>query len=140
MSVRKSPPPSTTGGALTKRARVDDDDADNQDGQSNTMTMTVASSGGPGAKGAMVRSVVRTSGLQAPIVSLGGAHRVSREGFGRCRAWSISRCMAGTRQRDKLHVTISSRNHVLLSIIFFSLLRRNRARSLRASLIPVEKE
>ena len=93
MSVRKSPPPSTSGGALTKRARVDDDDADNQDGQSNTMTMTVASSGGPGAKGAMVRSVVRTSGLQAPIVSLGGAHRVSGcGGFveGPHCVWSVS--------------------------------------------------
>ena len=40
--------------------------------------MTVASSGAAGGKGALVRSVKRTSGLAAPIVSLGGAHRVSR--------------------------------------------------------------
>ena len=76
MSVRKSPPPPTSQqGALTKRARVDDDDQD--DGNDGGMTMTVASSGVAGGKGALVRSVKRTSGLAAPIVSLGGAHRVS---------------------------------------------------------------
>ena len=79
MSVRKSPPPPTSQqGALTKRARVDDDDQDNDDGG---MTMTVASSGVAGGKGALIRSVKRTSGLAAPIVSLGGAHRVSPVGL-----------------------------------------------------------
>jgi Prp8 binding protein len=76
MSVRKSPPPPISQqGALTKRARVDDDDQ--EDGNDGGMTMTVASSGVAGGKGALVRSVKRTSGLAAPIVSLGGAHRVS---------------------------------------------------------------
>ncbi|OWZ61594.1 hypothetical protein AYX15_06212 [Cryptococcus neoformans] len=53
MSVRKSPPITTgSGSALAKRARVDDDNDD------HTISMTVAS----------------TSGLEAPIVSLSGAH------------------------------------------------------------------
>lgn len=77
MSVRKSPPPPTSQqGALTKRARVDDDDQE-EDGNDGGMTMTVALSGVAGGKDALVRSVKRTSGLAAPIVSLGGAHRVS---------------------------------------------------------------
>ncbi|WWC90343.1 uncharacterized protein L201_005276 [Kwoniella dendrophila CBS 6074] len=69
MSVRKSPPPSGPGSAIIKRARVDDEDVDN-----NTMTMTVASSGEGQRKNALIRSVKRTSGLEAPIVSLSGAH------------------------------------------------------------------
>lgn len=40
--------------------------------------MTIASSGAGTTKNALVRTVQRTSGLAAPIVSLGGAHRVSR--------------------------------------------------------------
>jgi Prp8 binding protein len=60
--------------ALTKRARVDDDEAD---ADPSMMLMTVASSGEGQRKSALVRSVKRTSGLEAPIVSLAGAHGVS---------------------------------------------------------------
>ncbi|WVW85216.1 hypothetical protein I302_107254 [Kwoniella bestiolae CBS 10118] len=70
MSVRKSPPPSGPGSAIIKRARVEDEDDENN----NTMTMTVASSGEGQRKNALIRSVKRTSGLEAPIVSLTGAH------------------------------------------------------------------
>ncbi|KAK8854476.1 hypothetical protein IAR55_003214 [Kwoniella newhampshirensis] len=72
MSVRKSPPPTGPGLALAKRARVDNDD-DMEDG-GNVTTMTVASSGEGQRKNALIRSVKRTSGLEAPIVSLSGAH------------------------------------------------------------------
>ena len=41
------------------------------------MTLTVASSGEGQRKNALIRSVKRTSGLEAPIVSLSGAHGVS---------------------------------------------------------------
>ena len=41
------------------------------------MTLTVASSGEGQRKNALVRTIKRTSGLEAPIVSLGGAHGVS---------------------------------------------------------------
>ncbi|BEJ17416.1 hypothetical protein CspHIS471_0608170 [Cutaneotrichosporon sp. HIS471] len=68
MSVRKSPPPSGPGMAVAKRARVEDDD------EENTMTLTVASSGEGQRKNALVRTIKRTSGLEAPIVSLAGAH------------------------------------------------------------------
>lgn len=73
MSIRKSPPPSGPGSALTKRARVEDDESD-----PSMSLMTVASSGEGQRKNALVRSVKRTSGLQAPIVSLAGAHGVSQ--------------------------------------------------------------
>ncbi|GFZ52136.1 hypothetical protein JCM24511_09909 [Saitozyma sp. JCM 24511] len=69
MSVRKSPPPAGPGFALTKRARVEDEDE-----EGNTMVMTVASSGEGQRKNALVRTVKRTSGLESPIVSLTGAH------------------------------------------------------------------
>jgi hypothetical protein len=72
MSVRKSPPPAGPGFALTKRARVEDEDE-----EGNTMVMTVASSGEGQRKNALVRTVKRTSGLESPIVSLTGAHGVS---------------------------------------------------------------
>lgn len=71
MSVRKSPPPAGPGMAVSKRARVEDDD------ESNTMTLTVASSGEGQRKNALVRTIKRTSGLEAPIVALSGAHGVS---------------------------------------------------------------
>ncbi len=48
------------------------------DEDDGTLTMTIAGSGISGDKGALVRNIKRTSGLQAPIVSLGGAHSVSR--------------------------------------------------------------
>ncbi|ORY32174.1 WD40-repeat-containing domain protein [Naematelia encephala] len=70
MSVRKSPPPAGPGYALTKRARVDDEDAEDP----NSMTLTVASSGEGQRKNALIRTIKRTSGLEAPIVSLTGAH------------------------------------------------------------------
>jgi len=41
------------------------------------MTLTVASSGEGQRKNALIRSVKRTSGLEAPIVALSGAHGVS---------------------------------------------------------------
>jgi Prp8 binding protein len=62
MSVRKSPPPPGPGVALTKRARVEDEEDD--------------SSGEGQRKNAMIRTIQRTSGLEAPIVALGGAHGV----------------------------------------------------------------
>ena len=71
MSVRKSPPPPGPGVALTKRARVEDEEDD-----SRNMTLTVASSGEGQRKNALVRTIQRTSGLEAPIVALGGAHGV----------------------------------------------------------------
>jgi Prp8 binding protein len=57
---------------LTKRARVDDEEDD-----SRNMTLTVASSGEGQRKNALIRTIQRTSGLEAPIVALGGAHGVS---------------------------------------------------------------
>lgn len=71
MSVRKSPPPAGQGYALAKRARVDDED------DPTSQTLTVASSGEGQRKNALVRTIKRTSGLEAPIVSLSGAHGVS---------------------------------------------------------------
>ena len=58
--------------ALTKRARVDDDEED-----PTSQTLTVASSGEGQRKNALIRTIKRTSGLEAPIVSLTGAHGVS---------------------------------------------------------------
>lgn len=54
--------------ALSKRARVEDE------ADENTMVMTVASSGEGQRKNALIRSVKRTSSLEAPIVSLSAAH------------------------------------------------------------------
>ncbi|KIR54635.1 Prp8 binding protein [Cryptococcus gattii Ru294] len=68
MSVRKSPPTAGPGMALAKRARVEDE------ADENTMVMTVASSGEGQRKNALIRSVKRTSSLEAPIVSLSAAH------------------------------------------------------------------
>jgi Prp8 binding protein len=59
------------GTAVAKRARVEDDV------EENTMTLTVAASGEGQRKNALVRTIKRTSGLEAPIVSLAGAHGVS---------------------------------------------------------------
>lgn len=56
---------------MTKRARVEDEEDD-----SRNMTLTVASSGEGQRKNAMIRTIQRTSGLEAPIVALGGAHGV----------------------------------------------------------------
>lgn len=70
MSVRKSPPTAGPGMALSKRARVEDE------ADENTMVMTVASSGEGQRKNALIRSVKRTSSLEAPIVSLSAAHGV----------------------------------------------------------------
>lgn len=62
--------PATLGGsshssALVKRARQDDSDG--------TMQVAISSNGQANSKG-LIRSVKRTSSLQAPIVSLSGAH------------------------------------------------------------------
>lgn len=73
MSVRKSAPGTST--AMLKRARVDDD----EEADPSMTTMTISSSGGQGVgKNALVKTVKRTSGLSAPIVSLAGAHQVSK--------------------------------------------------------------
>jgi hypothetical protein len=76
MSVRKSPPPGP-GLAVQKRARVDDEEDESM------QTLTVSASNAEG-KGALVRSIKRTSGLENPIMSLGGAHSVRRS----CSAWT----------------------------------------------------
>jgi Prp8 binding protein len=57
--------------ALLKRARVDDEHDD------RAQAMTVTSSGDGRKKSALIRTVQRTSALEAPIVSLAGAHQVS---------------------------------------------------------------
>ena len=59
-----SPPPS---GALIKRARAEEQPK-NQ--------IAISSAGDDRSKG-LIRTVKRTSGLEAPIVSLSGAHSVS---------------------------------------------------------------
>lgn len=71
--IRKSPPPGPgASSALTKRSRVEDDVDD-----ANTLTVAIGSSGsGKADKGALIRTVKRTSGLEAPIVALTGAHSV----------------------------------------------------------------
>lgn len=55
----------TGSSALVKRARQDDGD--------ERMQMTISANGRPNDKG-LIRSVKRTSSLQAPIVALSGAH------------------------------------------------------------------
>jgi hypothetical protein len=76
MSVRKSAQGIST--AMLKRARVDDED----EADPSMTTMTISSSGGQGVgKNALVKTVKRTSGLSAPIVSLAGAHQVSKSRF-----------------------------------------------------------
>ena len=70
MSVRKA---QTTGLAVAKRARVEDE---GEDHDPSITTLTVASSGEGQRKNALVRTIKRTSGLEAPIVSLAGAHGV----------------------------------------------------------------
>lgn len=72
--IRKSPPPSGPGAssALTKRSRIEDDDD-----MANTMTVAIGSTGsGKPDSGALIRTIKRTSGLEAPIVALTGAHGV----------------------------------------------------------------
>ena len=49
------------------------------------MTLTVASSGEGQRKNALIRTVKRTSGLDAPIVALSGAHGVSDSN----RVWKL---------------------------------------------------
>lgn len=73
--IRKSPPPSGPGAssALTKRSRIEDED----DSSANTLTVAIGSSGsGKADQGALIRTIKRTSGLEAPIVALTGAHGV----------------------------------------------------------------
>lgn len=68
--IRKNDSSST---ALSKRARVEDED----DGSSHlTVAIGSTSSGGKPEAGALMRTVKRTSGLEAPIVALSGAHGV----------------------------------------------------------------
>jgi Prp8 binding protein len=71
--IRKEPPPSGT--SVAKRSRMDEDDS-----SSRTTTVAIGSTsvGGKPEAGAVLRQIKRTSGLEAPIVSLAGAHGVSR--------------------------------------------------------------
>lgn len=67
--IRKNDSSST---ALSKRARVEDE----PEGPTMTVAIGSTSSGGKPEAGALIRTVKRTSGLEAPIVSLSGAHGV----------------------------------------------------------------
>ena len=58
-----------------KRARVDDED--DLEGPASKQ-IAIASANGGKSKG-LVRSIKRTSGLQAPIISLTGAHGVRNQ-------------------------------------------------------------
>lgn len=70
MSKRPVSPPG--GGALIKRAKSSADGS----GASTTREIAISSNNDPRNK-SLIRSVQRTSGLDAPIVSLAGAHSVS---------------------------------------------------------------
>lgn len=73
MSKRSASPPSassSSGGALIKRAKS------SNDGPSTSREIAISSNNDPRNK-ALIRSVQRTSGLDAPIISLAGAHAVS---------------------------------------------------------------
>ena len=65
MSKREASPPPE--GILIKRAR----------GSTPPETQIAISSAGDDSKKGLIRTVKRTSGLEAPIVSLAGAHSVS---------------------------------------------------------------
>jgi Prp8 binding protein len=66
MSKREGSPPAAPEGVLIKRARP----------ETPPSNQIAISSGDDGKKG-LIRTVKRTSGLEAPIVSLTGAHTVS---------------------------------------------------------------
>lgn len=69
---RKAPSPPPSSAALIKRAR----------GETPPPTTQIAiSTGASDREKALVRNVQRTSGLDAPIVSLAGAHLVSAAEF-----------------------------------------------------------
>ncbi|CDZ97106.1 U5 snRNP-specific protein-like factor and related proteins [Phaffia rhodozyma] len=69
--IRKTHPPSGSSTALSKRSRVEDE----EDEDPSNFTVAIGSTGsGKTDKGALIRTVKRTSGLEAPIVSLSGAH------------------------------------------------------------------
>ena len=70
MAKRSAP---QEGGTLIKRARSSEPEANNQ------QQLAISSSNDERQK-ALVRSVKRTSNLEAPIVSLAGAHAVSFPG------------------------------------------------------------
>ncbi|KAG9078080.1 hypothetical protein FS749_009963, partial [Ceratobasidium sp. UAMH 11750] len=61
---RKAPSPPPSGVALVKRAR----------GETPPTNQIAISAGASDREKALVRTVQRTSGLDAPIVSLAGAH------------------------------------------------------------------
>lgn len=69
-SASPSPTSSSSGGALIKRAKS------SSDGPSTSREIAISSNNDPRNK-ALIRSVQRTSGLDAPIISLAGAHAVS---------------------------------------------------------------
>ncbi|KAJ3734604.1 U5 snRNP complex subunit [Lentinula guzmanii] len=67
--MSKRPVSSPSGGALIKRAKSSSDDS----GTPTTREIAISSNNDPRNK-SLIRSVQRTSGLDAPIVSLAGAH------------------------------------------------------------------
>jgi Prp8 binding protein len=70
---RKAPSPPPSSAALVKRARGE---------TPPPMTQIAISAGASDREKALVRNVQRTSGLEAPIVSLAGAHSVSAITYG----------------------------------------------------------
>ena len=75
-------------GTLIKRARSSEPEANNQ------QQLAISSSNDERQK-ALVRSVKRTSNLEAPIVSLSGAHGVSFQGQSISPRYSEKRTLSG---------------------------------------------
>ena len=88
MSKRAAP---QEGGALIKRARSSEPEANNQ------QQLAISSSNDERQK-ALIRSVKRTSSLEAPIVSLSGAHAVSFQ----------SQCILGAQRNVSFQAEILS--------------------------------
>ncbi|KAG8960935.1 hypothetical protein FRC03_006000, partial [Tulasnella sp. 419] len=65
--IRKSPPPGSQGGTLIKRAKPSSPANEQQ---------IIISTGANDKEQGLVRTITRTSGLDAPIVSLAGAHQL----------------------------------------------------------------
>lgn len=65
--------------AMLKRARVDDEGEGAGGDRRQVMAISAEGKdqGGMGSRAVVMREVKRTSGLEAPIVSLAGAHQVS---------------------------------------------------------------
>lgn len=63
--------------AMLKRARVDDEGEGAGERRQVMAISAEGKEGGMGSRAVVMREVKRTSGLEAPIVSLAGAHQVS---------------------------------------------------------------